>query len=126
MARSKSVPERGLAAVRADPFGRALLAGRDVRSAEDRLIAPRMLGVTSQRPAPQRRLARRDAELSRGHRLDREIERWREYDYVIVNDDLDEAFRNVSCIVNAERVRRDRRYGLFDFVNGLLTEEPNL
>jgi guanylate kinase len=55
-----------------------------------------------------------------------EIERWREYDYVIVNDDLDEAFRNVSCIVNAERVRRDRRYGLFDFVNGLLTEEPNL
>jgi len=55
-----------------------------------------------------------------------EIERWREYDYVIVNDDLDEAFRNVSCIVNAERVRRDRRHGLFDFVNGLLTEEPKL
>ena len=55
-----------------------------------------------------------------------EIERWREYDYVIVNDDLDEAFRNVSCIVNAERVRRDRRHGLFDFVNALLTEEPKL
>ena len=55
-----------------------------------------------------------------------EIERWREYDYVIVNDDLDEAFRNVHCIVNAERVRRDRRFGLFDFVDGLLTEEPRL
>jgi guanylate kinase len=55
-----------------------------------------------------------------------EIERWREYDYVIVNDDLDEAFRNVNCIVNAERVRRDRRHGLFDFVNSLLTEEPKL
>ncbi len=55
-----------------------------------------------------------------------EIEHWREYDYVIVNDDLDEAFRNVNCIVNAERVRRDRRHGLFDFVTGLLTEEPNL
>ncbi len=55
-----------------------------------------------------------------------EIEHWRAYDYVIVNDDLDEAFRNVNCIVNAERVRRDRRHGLFDFISGLLTEEPNL
>lgn len=55
-----------------------------------------------------------------------EIEHWREYDYVIVNDDLDEAFRNVNCIVNAERVRRDRRHGLFEFVGTLLTEEPNL
>lgn len=55
-----------------------------------------------------------------------EIEHWREYDYVIVNDDLDEAFRNVNCIVNAERVRRDRRHGLFDFIGDLLTEEPVL
>ncbi|WJH39549.1 guanylate kinase [Aliirhizobium terrae] len=55
-----------------------------------------------------------------------EIEHWREYDYVIVNDDLDEAFRNVNCIVNAERVRRDRRHGLFHFVDTLLTEEPKL
>ena len=55
-----------------------------------------------------------------------EIDHWREYDYVIVNDDLDEAFRNVNCIVNAERVRRDRRHGLFDFVETLLTEEPKL
>jgi len=55
-----------------------------------------------------------------------EIEHWREYDYVIVNDDLDEAFGYVSCIVKAERIRRDRRHGLFDFVQGLLTEEPSL
>lgn len=54
-----------------------------------------------------------------------EIEHWREYDYVIVNDDLDEAFGHVSCIVNAERIRRDRRYGLFDFVGSLLQEEPD-
>lgn len=55
-----------------------------------------------------------------------EIEHWREYDYVIVNDDLDEAFGHVSCIVNAERIRRDRRHGLFDFVRELLEEEPVL
>ena len=53
-----------------------------------------------------------------------EIEQWREYDYVIVNDDLTRAFSSVRAIVQAERLRRDRRPGLFDFVAGLLQEEP--
>lgn len=52
-----------------------------------------------------------------------EIEHWREYDYAVINDDLDKAFQSVVSIVNAERLRRDRRPGLFDFVNGLLTEK---
>ena len=49
-----------------------------------------------------------------------EIEHWREYDFVIVNDDLDRAFSAVRAIVQAERLRRDRRPGLFDFVQELL------
>ncbi|MCA1403272.1 guanylate kinase [Ensifer sp. IC3342] len=53
-----------------------------------------------------------------------EIEHWREYDYIVVNDDLDRAFSAVRAIVEAERLRRDRRPGLFEFVNGLLTENP--
>ncbi|MDK1376345.1 MULTISPECIES: guanylate kinase [unclassified Sinorhizobium] len=53
-----------------------------------------------------------------------EIEHWREYDYIVVNDDLDRAFSAVRAIVDAERLRRDRRPGLFEFVNGLLTENP--
>lgn len=52
-----------------------------------------------------------------------EIEHWREYDYVVVNDDLDRAFAAVRAIVAAERLRRDRRPGLFDFVSGLLDEQ---
>jgi guanylate kinase len=55
-----------------------------------------------------------------------EIEHWREYDYVIVNDDLNAAFDAVQSIVRAERLRRDRRHGMFDFVRGLLEEEPKL
>lgn len=51
-----------------------------------------------------------------------EIEHWREYDYVVVNDDLDRAFASVVAIVNAERLRRDRNPGLFDYVSGLLGE----
>jgi guanylate kinase len=55
-----------------------------------------------------------------------EIGHWREYDYVIVNDDLNTAFDAVQSIVKAERLRRDRRHGMFDFVRGLLEETPKL
>lgn len=55
-----------------------------------------------------------------------EIEHWREYDYIIVNDDLQTAYQSMQAIVAAERLRRDRRPGLFDFVRSLLEEEPNL
>ncbi|MEX6505543.1 guanylate kinase [Jiella sp. M17.18] len=52
-----------------------------------------------------------------------EIERWRDYDYVVVNDDLNNAFTAVQAIITAERLRRDRRPGLFDFTEKLLSEE---
>jgi guanylate kinase len=52
-----------------------------------------------------------------------EIEQWREYDYVVINHDLNRAFDEVRAIVTAERLRRDRRPGLFDFVSGLLDEK---
>ncbi|MES5097666.1 guanylate kinase [Agrobacterium sp. BA1120] len=55
-----------------------------------------------------------------------EIEHWRDYDYVILNDDLQAAFEAIEAIVKAERVRRDRRHGMFDFVRDLLQEEPTL
>lgn len=49
-----------------------------------------------------------------------EIPHWREYDYVVINDDLDRAFHQVESILIAERLRRDRRPGLFDFEKKLL------
>ncbi|MCY6381401.1 guanylate kinase [Hoeflea prorocentri] len=52
-----------------------------------------------------------------------EMEHWRDYDYVVINDDLDRAYSAVRSIVLAERLRRDRRPGLFDFVSGLLDEK---
>jgi guanylate kinase len=52
-----------------------------------------------------------------------EIAHWREYDYVIVNDDLQSAFDAVQSIVKAERLRRDRRHGLFDFVSELVSSD---
>lgn len=54
-----------------------------------------------------------------------EIAHWREYDYVIVNDDLDRAFDAVKSILRAERLKRARRAGLFDFVETLIDVEPS-
>ncbi|GJE10851.1 MULTISPECIES: guanylate kinase [Methylobacterium] len=53
-----------------------------------------------------------------------EIQRWVEYDYVIVNDDLQNAFRSLQGILAAERLKRARRTGLAEFVDGLLAETP--
>ncbi len=51
-----------------------------------------------------------------------EIRHWLDYDYVVVNDDLDRAYAAVRAIIAAERLRRDRRPGLAEFVTGLLAE----
>ncbi|MEP2947870.1 MAG: guanylate kinase [Lentilitoribacter sp.] len=48
-----------------------------------------------------------------------EMSHWGEYDYVVVNEDLDLAFSSVKSIVDAERLRRDRRPGLFEFIESL-------
>src|SRR5262245_64147034 len=62
---------------------------------------------------------------TRLHNARAELEHWREYDYVVVNEDLDRAFSAVKAIVAAERLRRDRRPGLFDFVSRLLDEKTD-
>ncbi len=51
-----------------------------------------------------------------------EMQRWVEYDYVIVNDDLDESFHALESILAAERLKRVRRTGLAGFVDGMLAE----
>ena len=48
-----------------------------------------------------------------------EISHWAEYDYVIVNRDLDKSVNQVRAIIMAERLRRTRQKGLVDFVNQL-------
>jgi guanylate kinase len=48
-----------------------------------------------------------------------EMSHWAEYDYVVVNTDLDDAFAKVKAILSAERVKRHRQIGMSDFVRGL-------
>ena len=48
-----------------------------------------------------------------------EISHYREYDYILVNSNLDQAVEEVKTILKAERLRRDRQIGLTDFVKQL-------
>ena len=53
----------------------------------------------------------------------REIERWRDYHYVVVNDDLKRAYRDVTAIVTAERLRAKRiQAGVEQLVERLVAE----
>jgi guanylate kinase len=58
-------------------------------------------------------VAKRMAEASR------EMSHWAEYDYVIVNDDVETASAEITAILTAERLRRKRRIGLTEFVRKL-------
>jgi guanylate kinase len=48
-----------------------------------------------------------------------EMSHWREYDYVVINTDIDHAFAEVQSILAAERLKRERQTGLSEFVRRL-------
>jgi guanylate kinase len=49
-----------------------------------------------------------------------EMSHWCEYQYVLVNDDLETCFRSLTAILAAERLTRERNHGLAAFVAGLM------
>ncbi len=61
-----------------------------------------------------------DVVASRMAKAADEISHWPEYDYVIVNTDLDKALFDVQAILNAERLKRTRQIGISDFASRLL------
>ncbi len=65
---------------------------------------------------PEEVIARRMAEAAR------EIIHWREYDYLIVNDDLQTAQKQLDAILLAERCRRQRLTSLPEFTDNILEE----
>lgn len=53
-------------------------------------------------------------------RAQAEISHWDGYDYVVINDDVEDCFAKVREILAAERMKRTRQTGLIDFVRGLM------
>jgi len=52
-----------------------------------------------------------------------EISHWAEYDYVIVNEHIEQSTEALKTILTAERLRRGRQTGLGRFVRNLMEEE---
>ena len=76
-------------------------------------------------PELRRRLESRaqDSEEVINARMERaraEISHWAEYDYVVINDNVDECFERVCEVLDAERMRRTRQTGLIPFVRELM------
>jgi len=118
-----------------EPVERALAAGRDVlfdidwqgtqqlaETAREDLVSVFIL------PPSTRELERRlhsraqDSAAEVARRMAKaadEMSHWAEYDYIIVNHDIESSTRRVQAILQAERLRRERQVGLSDFVKAL-------
>ncbi len=118
-----------------EPVEKALQAGRDVlfdidwqgtqqlrEKVRNDLVSVFILPPTVEEL--QDRLERRaqdskDIIASRMAKAAGEMSHWAEYDYVIVNRDIDDAFAEVRAVLAAERLKRERQIGLSDFVRSL-------
>jgi len=116
----------------AQPVEQALQAGRDVlfdidwqgaqqlaQRARDDLVSVFILPPST--TDLERRLKKRaqDSDEVVARRMAKasdEISHWAEYDYVVVNEDVETALSEVRSILVAERLRRARQTGLIEFV----------
>jgi guanylate kinase len=118
-----------------EPVEAMLAAGSDVlfdvdwqgaqqlrRSAADDLVGVFVLPPSAAELERRLRGRAQDSEAVVRGRMARaaaEMSHWREYDYVVVNAELEAAIAAVQAIVAAERLRRHRRIGLAAFVEGI-------
>jgi guanylate kinase len=118
-----------------EPVEKALCAGRDVlfdidwqgtqqlkASARADLVSVFILPPSTAELEKRLRTRAQDSAKVVAERMAKaadEMSHWAEYDYIIVNRDVNESVARVDAILAAERLRRDRQVGLSDFVKGL-------
>lgn len=118
-----------------EPVEDALTQGRDVlfdidwqgaqqleRSAKQDMVSIFILPPSIQELERRLRTRAQDSDEVVARRMARahdEISHWREYDYVIVNEDVQASLNGVKAILAAERLRRDRQLHLPGFVDSL-------
>jgi guanylate kinase len=85
------------------------------------ILAPSMAELRSR--LERRAEDKADVIQRRLHNARDEIGHWSEYDYVVVNEDLEQSLNAVRSILIAERHKRIRQRGLADFVAKLQAEQ---
>ncbi|MBI1210130.1 MAG: guanylate kinase [Alphaproteobacteria bacterium] len=81
------------------------------------ILPPTMLAL--RRRLEQRAQDTTEVVARRMARASDEMSHYAEYDYVLINVDIDKTLADVQAILHAERLRRDRQVGLSEFVNRL-------
>ena len=61
-----------------------------------------------------------DVVQARMSKANNEISHWAEYDYVVVNDDLESTLAKIKTILAAERMKRGRQTGIAEFARDLM------
>src|SRR5215211_1079430 len=108
------------------PVQAALEAGRDVLFDIDwqgtqqlREKVPTDLVSVFVLPPSVSELERDDVIKRRMAKAADEMSHWAEYDYVVINREIDKAFIEVCAVLAAERLKRERQTGLSGFVRTL-------
>ncbi len=117
------------------PVAAALSQGRDilfdidwqgtqqlVESARDDLVSVFILPPSTRDLEKRLKARAQDSADVVAHRMAKaadEMSHWAEYDYIIVNHDIEASVTQVRAILIAERLRRQRQIGLHEFVKGL-------
>lgn len=117
------------------PVEAAMAAGRDIlfdidwqgtqqlrARARDDVVSVFILPPSIEALKERLRARAQDGEDVIAHRMARaadEISHWAEYDYVLINADVETCLGEVRCILAAERLRRERQPGLVAFARSL-------
>lgn len=99
-----------------------------VSSARDDVASVFILPPTKKELMNRLQLRNTDSLNTINKRMDHanfELSHWHEYDYHIINRNLDESVEKLYAILKAERLKKKRRLGLAGFVADLLREELN-
>ena len=119
-----------------EPVQLALAKGRDVlfdidwqgtqqlrQRAGDDLVSIFVLPPSHEELERRLRVRAQDAEdvvQARMAKANNEISHWAEYDYVVINDDLDSTLQKIRTILDAERMKRGRQTGIAEFARKLM------
>jgi guanylate kinase len=119
-----------------EPVMRALATGQDVlfdidwqgtqqlrQQAGDDLVSIFVLPPSHSELERRLRARAQDSDAvvaARMARASNEISHWAEYDYVVINDDVDAALDKIRTILAAERMKRGRQTGIPSFVGTLM------
>jgi guanylate kinase len=120
-----------------EPVQLALARGQDVlfdidwqgtqqlrQRAGDDLVSIFVLPPSHEELERRLRARAQDAEdvvQARMTKANNEISHWAEYDYVVINDDLNSTLMKIRTILDAERMRRGRQAGIPGFVGKLMS-----